>query len=137
MNSTEDRERNRERERERGKREKECTPWPSGVESTKKQRVTINNPVGCSPERLHVCYEPNNDVIGPWKWSGRNEDRRRKGEAGARGKGLSHSSADDDGVQFRWNEKQIVFTGGNKSQRVVENVRARERRVIARINRSG
>jgi len=44
--------------------EKKSAPWPSGVESTKKQRVTINNPVGCSPERLHVCYEPNNDVIG-------------------------------------------------------------------------
>lgn len=66
-----------------------------------------------------------------------NEDGRRKGEADARGKGLSHSGADDDGVRFRWNEKQIVFTGGNKSQRVVENVRASERRVIARINRSG
>lgn len=47
--------------------EKKSTSWPSGVESTKKQRVTINNPVGCSPERLHVCYEPNNDVIGPRK----------------------------------------------------------------------
>lgn len=47
--------------------EKKSTSWPSGVESTKKQRVAINNPVGCSPERLHVCYEPNNDVIGPRK----------------------------------------------------------------------
>lgn len=53
----------------KGKRdeEKKSTSWPSGVESTKKQRVAINNPVGCSPERLHVCYEPNNDVIGPRK----------------------------------------------------------------------
>lgn len=73
------------------------------------------------------------------------EERGRtpKRETGARGKGLSHSGADDDGVRFRWNEKQIVFTGGNKSQRVVGNARvnaserASERRVIARINRSG
>lgn len=52
---------------EKREEEKKSTPWLSGVESMKKQRVTINNPVGCSPERLHVCYEPNNDVIGPWK----------------------------------------------------------------------
>ncbi|KAL6426761.1 hypothetical protein ACFW04_009239 [Cataglyphis niger] len=32
------------------------------------------------------------------------------------------------GFRYRWNEKQIVFTGGNKSQRVVgKNVRASER----------
>lgn len=55
-----------EEKRRRGE-EKKSISWPSGVESTKKQRVTINNPVGCSPERLHVCYEPNNDVIGPRK----------------------------------------------------------------------
>lgn len=54
-------------ERRKREEEKKSTSWPSGVESTKKQRVTINNPVGCSPERLHVCYEPNNDVIGPRK----------------------------------------------------------------------
>lgn len=41
----------------------------------KKQRLAINNSVGCSPERLRVCYEPNNDVIGPRKRGGRDEKR--------------------------------------------------------------
>jgi len=55
------------------------------------------------------------------------EERGRtpKGRSGREREGLSHSGADDDGVRFRWNEKQIVFTGGNKSQRVVGNVSAR------------